>query len=135
MSCLNVFGSAGLASGSTVKKPAAQAVDLDGGGAGGGGGSGGGRRDKGKGRADADPAAGNARLDQWFAPEKGTGMRLSYGGPGHPLTLFVCVPRESISAGSTRPRPRERADPRCAPPQRRRGRGARGDVRDHDVGP
>ena len=44
---------------------------------------------KGKGRADADDAGGNARLDQWFAPGKGTGMRMSYAGPGHPLTLLV----------------------------------------------
>ncbi|KAI0694167.1 repair protein Rad1/Rec1/Rad17-domain-containing protein [Cerioporus squamosus] len=53
-----------------------------------GGGIGGGRRDKGKGRADA--AADNSRLDQWFAPAKGTtGMRMSYAGRGHPLTLLV----------------------------------------------
>ena len=45
--------------------------------------------DKGKGRADAD----NTRIDQWFTPGKGTGVRLTYTGPGHPLNLFVYVAR------------------------------------------
>ncbi|KAL1947310.1 hypothetical protein VTO73DRAFT_14271 [Trametes versicolor] len=81
MDCLNVFGTAGLTSTSQKKKKTREdGEDSDGGG----------RADrKGKGRADAGDAGGNARLDQWFAPGKGTGMRMSYAGPGHPLTLLV----------------------------------------------
>ena len=52
-------------------------------------------RDKGKGKAreGAELAPGHPRLEQWFAPgkSKGTGLRLSYIGPGHPLTILVCV--------------------------------------------
>lgn len=82
MDCLNVFGTAGASSTSQKKKKTREdGEDSDGGG---------GRADrKGKGRADAGDAGGNARLDQWFAPGKGTGMRMSYAGPGHPLTLLV----------------------------------------------
>ncbi|KAI0637443.1 Rad1/Rec1/Rad17 [Trametes polyzona] len=86
MECLNIFGTAGLAPGTSQKKKKAHGDgdDSD------GGGGGRGKADrKGKGRADADDAGGNARLDQWFAPGKGTGMRMSYAGPGHPLTLLV----------------------------------------------
>ena len=81
MDCLNVFGTAGQAPGATSKKKK-DGDDDDG-----PGGGGGGKKDKGKGRADAD--AGNARLEEWFAPGKGTGMRMSYAGPGHPLTVLV----------------------------------------------
>ncbi len=83
MDCLNVFGTAGQAPGASAKKKK-DGDDDDGPG---GGGGGGGKKDKGKGRADAD--AGNARLEEWFAPGKGTGMRMSYAGPGHPLTVLV----------------------------------------------
>lgn len=87
LECLNIFGSATLTPGSTAKKKKEGDESND------GGGTDGRSKDKGKGRADADPAAaGNARLDQWFAPGgkgTGTGMRLSYAGPGHPLTLFM----------------------------------------------
>ncbi|KAH9843009.1 Rad1-domain-containing protein [Rhodofomes roseus] len=31
----------------------------------------------------------NGRIDQYFGGDKGTGMRLSYVGAGHPLTLFM----------------------------------------------
>lgn len=31
------------------------------------------------------------RIDQYFGAEKGTGMRMSYGGAGHPLTLLMFV--------------------------------------------
>ena len=95
LDCLSVFGSASLASSASAKKKkgAGDGHESDGGGAGGRRG-----RDKGKGRAAdvgvgaANPAAGNARLEQWFAPaQKDAGMRLSYAGPGHPLTLFMCV--------------------------------------------
>ncbi|KAI0685681.1 Rad1-domain-containing protein [Cerioporus squamosus] len=85
MDCLNIFGTAGAMPGSSSKKKkkGGDADDEDA-----GGGIGGGRKDKGKGRADA--AADNSRLDQWFAPAKGTtGMRMSYAGRGHPLTLLV----------------------------------------------
>ncbi|KAI0831692.1 Rad1-domain-containing protein [Trametes gibbosa] len=84
MECLNVFGTAGIAPGtSQKKKKQGDGDESDGGG-------GGKRADrKGKRRADADDAGGNATLDQWFAPGKGTGMRMSYAGPGHPLTLLV----------------------------------------------
>lgn len=78
MDCLNVFGTAGQAPGAGSKKKK-DGDDDDG--------AGGGKKDKGKGRADAD--AGNARLEEWFAPGKGTGMRMSYAGPGHPLTVLV----------------------------------------------
>ena len=83
MDCLNVFGTAAQAPGTSSKKKKNGDDDSDGGGIGGGGG----RRDKGKGRADADGT--NARLDEWFAPGKGTGMRMSYAGPGYPLTVLV----------------------------------------------
>ncbi|KAI0373256.1 Rad1-domain-containing protein [Pilatotrama ljubarskyi] len=86
MDCLNVFGTAGLAPGSSQKKKKSLGDGEDSDGGGGGGGS---RKGKGKERADVDGAGGNARLDQWFAPGKGTGMRMSYAGPGHPLTLLV----------------------------------------------
>ncbi|KAI0648329.1 Rad1/Rec1/Rad17 [Trametes meyenii] len=87
MDCLNVFGTAGLAPGTSQKKKKTRGDGDDSDdGAGGGNGRANG---KGKGRADADDAGGNARLDQWFAPGKGTGMRMSYAGPGHPLTLLV----------------------------------------------
>ncbi|KAI0781398.1 Rad1-domain-containing protein [Trametes elegans] len=84
MDCLNLFGTAGMGAGTSQKrkKSPGDGEDSEGGGSG--------RNDgKGKGRADADDAGGNARLDQWFAPGKGTGMRMSYVGPGHPLTLLV----------------------------------------------
>ena len=86
MDCLNIFGTAGLAPGASQKKKKAQddGDDSDGGRARGARSNG-----KGKGHADADDAGGNARLDQWFAPGRGTGMRMSYAGPGHPLTLLV----------------------------------------------
>ena len=84
MDCLNVFGTAAQAPGGSSKKKKNGDDDSDGGG---GIGAGGGRRDKGKGRADADGT--NARLDEWFAPGKGTGMRMSYAGPGYPLTVLV----------------------------------------------
>ncbi|KAI0806889.1 Rad1/Rec1/Rad17 [Fomes fomentarius] len=81
MDCLNILGTAGVAPNSTSKKKKNADDDSD-------GGTGARRRDKGKGRAD-DLAAGNSRLEQWFTPGKGTGMRMSYAGPGHPLTLLV----------------------------------------------
>ncbi|KAH9890604.1 Rad1-domain-containing protein [Cubamyces lactineus] len=85
MDCLNIFGTASLAPGTSQKKKAHEdGDDSDGGRARGERPNG-----KGKGRADTDDAGGNARLDQWFAPGKGTGMRMSYAGPGHPLTLLV----------------------------------------------
>ncbi|TFY65021.1 hypothetical protein EVJ58_g2227 [Rhodofomes roseus] len=31
----------------------------------------------------------NGRIDQYFGGDKGTGMRLSYVGAGHPLTMFM----------------------------------------------
>ncbi|KAH9915785.1 Rad1-domain-containing protein [Epithele typhae] len=77
--CLNIFGSTPLNPGSATKK---KQKHEDGGDSDGGGPR---NRDKGPG----DPGAGIARLDQWFAPGKGTGMRLSYAGAGHPLTLFI----------------------------------------------
>ena len=79
MDCLNVFGTAGQAPGAGSKKKDGEDDD--------GAGGGRGKKDKGKGRADAD--AGNARLEEWFAPGKGTGMRMSYAGSGHPLTVLV----------------------------------------------
>ena len=85
MDCLNIFGTAGTLPGSSTKKKKKDADDDDGGGA-----FGGGRKDKGKGRADAN--ADNSRLDQWFAPAKGTtGLRMLYDGRGYPLTLLVYV--------------------------------------------
>lgn len=83
MDCLNILGTAGVAPNSTSKKKKKADDDSD-------GGTGARRKDKGKGRAD-DLAAGNSRLEQWFTPGKGTGMRMSYAGPGHPLTLLVYV--------------------------------------------
>ncbi|KAI0737871.1 Rad1-domain-containing protein [Daedaleopsis nitida] len=74
LECLNIFGTAGLAV--SKKKNGNDDDDISGLPR---------RRDKGKGRADE----GNSRLDQWFAPGKGTGMRMSYPGPGHPLTLLI----------------------------------------------
>ncbi|EJF62658.1 Rad1-domain-containing protein [Dichomitus squalens LYAD-421 SS1] len=82
MDCLNVFGTAAQAPGTSSKKRKNGDDDSDG-----GGGGGGVKKDKGKGRADAE--GGNARLDEWFAPGKGTGMRMSYAGAGHPLTVLV----------------------------------------------
>ena len=81
MECLNIFGTAGGAP--TSKKKKSGDDDSDGGGA-----KSNARKDKGKARADD---SNNSRLDQWFAPGKGTGMRMSYAGPGHPLTLLVYV--------------------------------------------
>ncbi|KZT11577.1 Rad1-domain-containing protein [Laetiporus sulphureus 93-53] len=45
----------------------------------------------GSGRNNPDPArgSGNGRIDQYFGSDKGTGMRLTYAGPGHPVTLLV----------------------------------------------
>ncbi|KAI9056960.1 Rad1-domain-containing protein [Trametes sanguinea] len=83
MECLNIFGTAGLAPGASQKKKKTQGDGDESDGGGGGG------RANGKGKGRADDAPGNTTLDQWFAPGKGTGMRMSYAGPGHPLTLLV----------------------------------------------
>ncbi|KAL7283007.1 hypothetical protein ACG7TL_002431 [Trametes sanguinea] len=83
MDCLNIFGTAGLAPGASQKKKKSQGDgDESDGGVGG-------ERANAKGKGRADDAPGNTTLDQWFAPGKGTGMRMSYAGPGHPLTLLV----------------------------------------------
>ncbi|KAI8999059.1 Rad1-domain-containing protein [Trametes punicea] len=79
MDCLNVFGTAGLALGAKKKSLHGDGDDSDG-----GGGSASART-----RTNGKDGAGNATLDEWFAPGKGTGMRMSYAGPGHPLTLLV----------------------------------------------
>lgn len=36
-----------------------------------------------------DAPAGNDRIDRWFGNEKGTAMRVSYAGAGHPLTFTM----------------------------------------------
>ncbi|KZT20264.1 Rad1-domain-containing protein [Neolentinus lepideus HHB14362 ss-1] len=65
--CLNIFGTAGLASGSKFKKPRNVAGDAD---------------------DDSDGAGGT--LDKFFhGNTKGTGMRMSYAGSGYPLTLVL----------------------------------------------
>ncbi|THG96781.1 hypothetical protein EW026_g5123 [Hermanssonia centrifuga] len=48
------------------------------------------RRDgRGRGRGRGGGASGNGRIDQFFGAEKGTAMRVSYAGPGYPLTLLI----------------------------------------------
>lgn len=37
-------------------------------------------------------APANGRIDQYFGGEKGAGLRLSYAGAGHPLTLLMYAP-------------------------------------------
>jgi len=98
--CLNIFGTAGPATG--VIGPSSSNERS---GAGGGGGRGRGRGSAGGGQGrgwrrgdnnDSDQEDGGRPrgLDMYFgagASEKRTGMRLSYFGGGYPLTLIMCV--------------------------------------------
>ncbi|PSR71197.1 hypothetical protein PHLCEN_2v12929 [Hermanssonia centrifuga] len=52
-------------------------------------GSGASRRRDGRGGGRGGGASGNGRIDQFFGAEKGTAMRVSYAGPGYPLTLLM----------------------------------------------
>ncbi|KAF8655860.1 hypothetical protein AX16_002943 [Volvariella volvacea WC 439] len=76
--CLNIFGTAGTASsgGSSHKRWKRP---------------GGGNSDEDSGDKDGGGARGRGPIDQYFGSgsEKRTGMRMSYAGPGHPLTLII----------------------------------------------
>lgn len=78
--CLNIFGTAGASAASAASKAKKwhRADDEPELGDAGGGGSGG-------------MSNGRGRIDQFFSAggEKKTGMRMSYEGPGYPLTLLV----------------------------------------------
>lgn len=40
-------------------------------------------------RANGNKASNDSRIDQYFGTGKGTGMRMSYAGPGYPLTMLI----------------------------------------------
>ncbi|GBE82696.1 hypothetical protein SCP_0410810 [Sparassis crispa] len=79
--CLNVFGTAGGVATTPKFRQWRRDDDLD--------------RDE-RNDDEAGPsdrarskASGNARIDQFFDSEKGTGMRMSYAGAGYPLSMLV----------------------------------------------
>ncbi|PCH38411.1 Rad1-domain-containing protein [Wolfiporia cocos MD-104 SS10] len=85
--CLNIFGTAG---GSTIPAPSRKLrwkppntdenSDTEGNNQG---------PSNGGSNAQAKKDSANGRIDQYFASEKGTGMRLAYAGQGYPLTLLI----------------------------------------------
>ncbi|KDR81883.1 hypothetical protein GALMADRAFT_240154 [Galerina marginata CBS 339.88] len=103
--CLNIFGTAGSASGNVSSGSGGGGGSGDGGGggrgrgrgSGRGGGGGGGWRAANNNGSDAEDGGGGGRdgsrgLDAYFGSggtEKRTSMRLSYPGAGYPLTLII----------------------------------------------
>jgi cell cycle checkpoint protein len=69
--CMNIFGSSGISATSKSKKWRKKGHD-DGG-------------------QDNDDDRRTGPLHNFFSSEKGTSMRMSYRGSGHPLTLFMSV--------------------------------------------
>lgn len=59
-----------------------------------------GNHGKGRGRRGGGPPKGNTTIDQffWSSNEKKTGMRMTYAGSGHPLTLILYANFASIVA-------------------------------------
>ena len=64
-------------------------------------------------------APANGRIDQYFGGEKGAGLRLSYAGAGHPLTLLMYAPLHRATAYADEPAGLKR---RMVPLQRVRSR-------------
>ena len=97
--CLNIFGTAGPATGVIGSSSNERSGAGGGGGRGRGRGGAGGGQGRGWRRGDNNGSdeedGGRPRgLDIYFgagASEKRTGMRLSYSGGGYPLTLIMCV--------------------------------------------
>ncbi|OCH89081.1 Rad1-domain-containing protein [Obba rivulosa] len=87
LDCLNIFGTAGRADSVAPKhQKILRREDEE-------------REDDARARRkSAGGAAGSARIDQFFGAEKGTALRLSYAGPGHPLTLLIAEESDGPTA-------------------------------------
>ncbi|KIP02645.1 hypothetical protein PHLGIDRAFT_78869, partial [Phlebiopsis gigantea 11061_1 CR5-6] len=89
--CLNIFGTAGLSSSSNSKETktrrwrrVGEESDHEG-----GANDGPSDRRRGAGGGAGAAPSDNSRIDQFFGAEKRTGMRMSYAGPGYPLTFLI----------------------------------------------
>ena len=100
--CLNIFGTAGSSSSSSSKdtktrrwRRVGEESDHE-------GGPNEGPSDRQQRRTGGSGGAGpsdNSKIDHFFASEKRTGMRMSYAGPGYPLTFLMSVYLVHLTSG------------------------------------